>query len=262
MQISGNSILITGGGSGIGRGLAEAFHHKGNRVLIAGRGRERLEQVAAAHPGMQVLAVDMTDPDSIAALAAKATELLPDLNVLVNNAGMMQTENFRDSAGREKALATAEATIATNLLGPVRLTMALLPHLLAQPDSAVLNVSSGLAFLPLAQTPTYCATKAALHSWSQSLRFQLRKTSVKVQEIAPPYVRTGLTGERQASDPAAMPLDAYIAETMDLLERGPDAHEILVERVLPLRHAERGGDYDGRFAEFNGLMEAAAHGGE
>ena len=209
---------------------------------------------------MQVLAVNMTDPASIEALAAEAIERLPDLNVLVNNAGMMQTENFRESAGREKALATAEATIATNLLGPIRLTMALLPHLLAQPASAVLNVTSGLAFLPLAQTPTYCATKAALHSWGQSLRFQLRNTSVKVHEIAPPYVRTGLTGERQASDPAAMPLDAYIAETMELLERHPDAHEILVQRVLPLRDAERGGDFDGRFAEFNGQLEATVHG--
>jgi uncharacterized oxidoreductase len=258
MKMSGNAILVTGGGSGIGQGLAEAFFERGNRVLIAGRNRERLEAVAAKNPGMQVLTVDMTDPDAIARLAEQAAQKLPDLNVLVNNAGMMQSENLRDPA----SVAQAEATVATNLLGPIRLTLALLPHLIARPEAAVLNVTSGLAFLPLATTPTYCATKAALHSWTQSLRWQLRHTSVKVHEIAPPYVRTGLTGERQASDPRAMPLEDYLAETLDLMERNPDAPEILVERVLPLREAERGGGYDDFFIQFNTMMESAGHSGE
>ncbi|MBB4197200.1 oxidoreductase [Rhodoblastus sphagnicola] len=257
MKISGNAILITGGGSGIGRGLAEGFHARGNRVLIAGRGRDRLEAVAAANPGMEFATVDMTDPDSIARLAEEATQIFPDLNVLINNAGMMQTENLRDPA----SLATAEATIATNLLGPIRLTLALLPHLTRQADAAVLTTTSGLAFLPLAATPTYCATKAALHSWGQSLRWQLRDTSVKVHEIAPPYVQTGLTGERQAADPRAMPLEDFIAETFAVLERDPDAHEILVERVLLLREAERRGDYDAQFTQFNTMMEAPGRGG-
>jgi uncharacterized oxidoreductase len=254
--MSGNSILVTGGGTGIGRGLAEAFCARGNRVLIAGRRRDKLEAVAAANPGVQFLTVDMAAPDSIARLVEQAQDLLPDLNVLVNNAGMMQSENLRDPA----SVAQAEATVATNLLGPIRLTLALLPRLMAREDAAVLNVTSGLGFLPLAATPTYCATKAALHSWSQSLRWQLRDTSVKVHEIAPPYVRTELTGARQAADPRAMPLEDYLAETVDLLERDPDADEILVERVLPMREAERRGGYDEFFAQFNAMMEAAGHG--
>jgi uncharacterized oxidoreductase len=201
---------------------------------------------------MQTLTVDMTAPDSIARLVEQATQKLPDLNVLINNAGMMQSENLRDPA----SVAKAEATIATNFLGPIRLTLALLPQLAAQPEAAVLNVTSGLAFIPLATTPTYCATKAALHSWTQSLRWQVRNTSIKVHEIAPPYVRTGLTGERQANDPRAMPLEDYLAETLDLLERNPDAPEILVERVLPLREAERRGGYDEIFNQFNTMMDS------
>jgi len=255
MKMSGNSILVTGGGSGIGRGLAEAFVKRGNRVLIAGRNRERLEAVAAKNPGMEVLTVDVADEASIARLAEQAIQKFPGLNVLVNNAGMMQTEDLRDPA----SVAKAEAIVATNLLGPIRLTLALLPQLAAQPDAAVLNVTSGLGFLPLATTPTYCATKAALHSWSQSLRWQLRATSIKVHEIAPPYVRTGLTGERQANDPRAMPLEDYLAETIALLERHPDAAEILVERVLPLREAERRGGYDEFFTQFNTMMESPGH---
>jgi uncharacterized oxidoreductase len=251
MKMSGNAILVTGGGSGIGQGLAEAFFERGNSVLIAGRNRERLEAVAAKNPGMQVLTVDMADAFSIARLAEQALQKLPDLNVLINNAGMMQSENLRDPASVSKA----EVTVATNLLGPIRLTLALLPHLAAQPEAAVLNVTSGLAFIPLATTPTYCATKAALHSWTQSLRWQLRNTSIIVHEIAPPYVRTGLTGERQANDPRAMPLEDYLAETLDLLERNPDAPEILVERVLPLREAERRGSYDDFYKQFNTMME-------
>lgn len=253
MNMSGNAILITGGGSGIGRGLAEAFLQRGNRVLIAGRNREKLEAVAAKNPDLQTLSVDMADPQSIARLADEARQKFPDLNVLINNAGMMQSENLRDPA----SLAQAEATIATNFLGPVRLTLALLPHLAARPEAAVLNVTSGLAFLPLATTPTYCATKAALHAWTESLRWQLRKTSVKVHEIVPPYVQTGLTGARQASDPRAMPLEDYLAETLDLIARNPDAPEILVERVLPLREAERRGGYDEFFKQFNTMMEPA-----
>lgn len=154
------------------------------------------------------------------------------------------------------AVADAEATIATNLLGPIRLTAALLPHLLKQPKAAVMTVSSGLAFVPLAITPTYCATKAAIHSYTQSLRYQLRDTAVQVLELIPPYVQTRLTGPKQASDPNAMPLNDYIAETMTILKNSPNATEICVERVKPQRFAEANGIYDGFFNKFNDAMAA------
>lgn len=174
-------------------------------------------------------------------------EDFPSLNILVNNAGIMRAESIR-----EGSTATAEATITTNLLGPIRLTSALLPHLMSRPDAAVLTVSSGLAFLPRGDFPAYCATKAAIHSYSQTLRVQLRGTSVKVVELVPPYLQTELTGPQQASDPNAMPLSDYISQTMALLEQQPDEEEILVERVHFQRLAEREGRYAESFARLNG----------
>jgi uncharacterized oxidoreductase len=123
-----------------------------------------------------------------------------------------------------------------------------------------MTVSSGLAFVPLAMTPTYCATKAAIHSYTQSLRYQLRDTSLQVLELIPPYVQTELTGPRQASDPNAMPLQDYIAESMTILKSSPDATEICVERVKPLRFAEASGGYDAFCKKFNDTMSAAAAG--
>ncbi|MGV8953984.1 MAG: SDR family oxidoreductase, partial [Cypionkella sp.] len=218
MQTTGNTILITGGGSGIGRGLAEAFHAQGNQVIISGRRQAAVDEVAAANPGMAAFTVDMADAASIAALATQVTAAYPGLNAVLNNAGIMINE---DLLAAPAYLDTAEQTIATNLLGPIRLTAALLPHFLAQPQASVLTVSSGLAFVPMAATPTYSATKAAIHSYSQALRHQLRHTSVEVLEIAPPYVQTFLQGAHQASDPHAMPLEAFIEETMALLADGP-----------------------------------------
>jgi uncharacterized oxidoreductase len=251
MQMSGNTILITGGGSGIGRALAEAFHGLGNKVIIAGRRQSVLDETTAANPGMASLALDIEDPQAIRAFAARLTAEHPDLNVLINNAGVMRPENLR---AQPEDLRDAEATVITNLLGPIRLTAALLPHLLDQPRAAILNVSSGLAFLPLALTPTYCATKAAIHSYTQSLRYQLKDTAVQVIELAPPYVQTELMGPSQAADPRAMPLKDYIAETIHLLQTVPDANEILVERVKPLRFAEASGDYAAAFKGFNDSM--------
>ncbi|WP_224705562.1 SDR family oxidoreductase [Devosia aquimaris] len=248
MQTTGNTILITGGGSGIGRGLAEAFHRQGNQVIISGRRAEALAEVTAANPGMAALTVDMTDPASINALAAQAIAAYPALNAVINNAGIMADENI---LAAPDYLDTAEATIATNLLGPIRLTAALLPHLLAQSRASVLTVSSGLAFVPMAATPTYSATKAAIHSYSQALRHQLRTTSVEVIEIAPPYVQTSLQGAHQASDPNAMPLAAFIEETMALLAAVPEHGEVLVERVGMLRYAEQRGMAAQVFAAIN-----------
>jgi uncharacterized oxidoreductase len=161
---------------------------------------------------------------------------------------------------QDGAVADAEATVATNLLGPIRLTAALLPFLLKQPNAAIMTVSSGLAFVPMAMTPTYCATKAAIHSYTQSLRYQLRDTSVQVLELIPPYVQTELMGPRQASDPNAMPLEDFTAETMNILKTSPDATEICVERVKVLRFAEANGGYDAFFKKFNNAMTAAAAG--
>jgi uncharacterized oxidoreductase len=238
MQMTGNTILITGGGSGIGRALAEALHGSGNKVIIAGRRRGMLDEVAAANPGMACLTLDIESRDEIAAFAAKATAEFPGLNVLINNAGIMRPEDLL--AGDP---ADAEAIVATNLLGPIRLTATLLPHFRAQPRATIMMVSSGLAFVPLARTPTYCATKAAIHSYSQALRHQLADTSVEVVELIPPYVQTELMGAHQANDPAAMPLADFIAETMAILRAEPDAAEICVERVKRLRFAEAAGTY-------------------
>ena len=254
MKMTENTILMTGGGSGIGRGLAEAFHALGNRVVIAGRSAKKLDETTAANPGMKSLTVDMTSADSIKAFAAQVTENYPTLNVLINMAGVMVAENLGELKDDS---ADMEATIATNLLGPMRLTAALLPALQKQPNPVIMNVTSGLAFLPLAMYPTYCATKAAIHSYTQSLRYQLRDTPIQILELIPPYVQTELTGASQASDPNAMPLDAYIAETMAILTNSPDALEICVERVKPLRFAAGGGDYDAFFKKFNDTMTAA-----
>lgn len=253
MRITGNTILITGGGSGIGRALAEAFHAKGNQVIIAGRRQSVLEETAAANPGMKSAVLDIESADAIRSFAATIKADYPTLNVVLHSAGIMRPENVQKGA-----LDDAEATVVTNLLGPIRLTAALLPTLQAQPHAAILTVSSGLAFLPMAMTPTYCATKAAIHSYTQSLRYQLKDTAVEVIEIIPPYVQTELMGSRQANDPNAMPLKDYIAETMKILETSPEATEICVERVKPLRFAEANGGYEGFYKTFNDGA-AAAH---
>ncbi|MGI4813312.1 MAG: SDR family oxidoreductase [Janthinobacterium lividum] len=253
MEMTGNTILITGGGSGIGRALAEAFHAEGNQVIIAGRRQALLDETIAANPGMKSAVLDIGSADAIKRFAAKLTADYPTLNAVIHNAGIMRPEALLTGA-----LDDAEATIATNLLGPIRLTAALLPHLTAQPRATLITVSSGLAFLPAALTPTYCATKAAIHSYTQSLRYQLKDTSVQVIEIVPPYVQTELMGAHQASDPNAMPLQAFISETVGLLKNSPNIAEVCVERVGPLRHAEANGGYDAFFKQFNDTMMAAA----
>jgi uncharacterized oxidoreductase len=248
MQMTGNTILITGGGSGIGRGLAEAFHQLGNQVIIAGRRAAYLEETVAANPGMEFLTLDVEDPAAIRAFAADVVAKFPALNVLVNNAGIMRSEKL---LAQQDDLADAEAMVAINLLGPIRLTAALLPQLQQQAHAAIMNVSSGLAFVPLAPTPTYCATKAALHSYSQSLRYQLKNTAIEVLEIIPPYVQTHLA--HGADDPRAMPLVPFIAETMAILKTQPTPKEICVKNVNGLRLAEQRGIFD---KVFTGLNEA------
>ena len=241
MNLTNNTILITGGGSGIGRGLAEAFHALGNKVIIAGRRQSVLEETTDANPGMASVTLDITNPEAIQEFAEEVIELHPTLNVLINNAGISRLENLK---ARPEDTTNAEAMITTNLLGPIRLTAALLPHLRKQAHATVINVTSGLAFVPLPIAPTYSATKAALHSYTESLRLQFKDTPVEFLEIIPPYVQTELGGPAQAADPRAMPLKDYIAETMQILTNQPEARETCVERVKPLRFAEATGTYD------------------
>jgi uncharacterized oxidoreductase len=252
MNLTGNTILITGGGSGIGRGLAEAFHALGNQVVIAGRRRQALEETTAANHGMRALTLDIESPSSIRFCAAEVVGEFPALNVLINNAGIMRPEKLLD---QQHDLADAEATVVTNLLGPIRLTAALLPHLQKQPRATIINVSSGLAFVPLALTPTYCATKAAIHSYTQSLRYQLQSTAIEVLELIPPYVATHLMNG--ADGPRAMPLDQFLAEVMEIFQTQPTPLEICVENVKRLRLAAEGGEYD---AIFQGLNAARTDG--
>ena len=249
MKQTGNTILITGGTSGIGQAIAERLHQLGNQVIIAGRRQEQLDRITATNPGMQGLRVDMTDPKDITAFAATVRERFPALNVLVNNAGIMAPEDLKTGI---EAFELAQRTIRTNITSVLQLTAELMPTLLKQPEATIMATTSGLAFVPSSQFPAYCGSKAFLHSWLQSLRQQLKETNVEVLELAPPYVQTELTGAHQATDPNAMPLSEYIAEVMDLLKDPDPPHgEILVERVKMLRHAEKKGEYDKVFGFLN-----------
>src|SRR5450631_729988 len=230
MKLTGNTIFITGGGSGIGRGLAEAFHKRGNQVIISGRRKGHLAETIKANPGMQSMELDVADPASIGAVAQKLIAQYPELNVLINNAGIMQI----DDAGGVVDEAVLVPIVTTNLLGPIRMTSALIEHLKKQATATVINVSSGLAFVPLAMTAVYCATKAAMHSYTLSQRYKLKSSSVTVLELAPPWVQTDLLGSTNNRDPRAMPLKEFIDETMTVL--ATDATEILVERVKMLRN--------------------------
>lgn len=250
MKMTGNTILITGGGSGIGRALAEAFHALGNKVIISGRRQSALDDVIGANPGMVSAVLDATKAENIRTFAETLTRDHPDLNVVINNAGIMKNE---DITAAPDYLEIAEETIATNLLAPIRLTAALIPHFLKKENAAVLTVSSGLAFVPMVVTPTYSATKSAIHAYSMALREQLKDTSVEVIEIAPPYVQTTLQGEKQAKDERAMPLDAFISEVMEILTNKPQDKEVIVERCKPLRFAAENGNFDHVFGMVNSL---------
>jgi uncharacterized oxidoreductase len=238
MNITGNTIFIPGGTSGIGRGLAERLADVGNKVIIAGRRQQLVEEIVAGNDNIEGFVLDVTDPQSIDRAVATVTSSFPETNVVITVAGIMLPEDVHTDA----FLPTAEATVTTNLLGPIRLIGRLTEFLAAKDDAAILTVSSGLAFVPLPITPTYNATKAAIHSFTQSLRVQLADTNVQVIEIVPPAVRTALMGQENAEH--AMPLDDYLSEVMELLQTEPDAEEILVENVKFLRYAEVNGNYD------------------
>jgi uncharacterized oxidoreductase len=250
MKLTGNTIFITGGGSGIGRGLAEAFHKLGNQVIISGRRKGHLAETINANPGMQSVELNVADPGSIAAVAKKLVEDFPKLNVLINNAGIMQI----DDAGGVVDEAVVVPIITTNLMGPIRMTSALIDHLKKQSAATVINVSSGLGFVPLAMTAVYSATKAAIHSYTLSQRYKLKGSSVKVLELVPPWVQTDLLGPN--NDPRAMPLGEFLDETMKLL--GTDSEEILVERVKVLRN-NAGPDEAAFISQFNDRLAQPPH---
>jgi short-subunit dehydrogenase involved in D-alanine esterification of teichoic acids len=247
MNISGNTIFIPGSTSGIGLALALALRARGNTVIVGGRRADLLDKIAAEHPGLDAVVIDTTDPASIESAARQVLDRHPDLNVLIPMAGIMRAEDWHKP---ESFLASAESVVTTNVLGPVRLIAAFIEHLQTRPDATLITVSSGLAFTPLAVTPSYNASKAAIHMLSESIRLQLADTSVKVVELVPPSVRTALMPGQEDNE-VAMPLDEFIAEAMALLEAQPDAKEIQVERVKFLRYGEARGDYDQVVAALN-----------
>jgi uncharacterized oxidoreductase len=240
MKMVGNTILITGGTSGIGLGLALRLHEAGNKVIVAGRRQQLLDEITTEHPGIDAVLLDVADPDSIARTGEIVAARYPNLNVLINNAGIMLRENLLEPPD----LPVAYDHVVVNLLGTIRMTYAFLPLLIGKADSVIVNVTSAMAFVPFPATPTYSATKAALHSFSESLRVQLTSADAGVQviEIVPPGVRTTLLG--QQDDEQAMPLDDFLTETLDQLRETPSAKELVVDRARFFRDAQTNGSYD------------------
>lgn len=254
MKPSGNTILITGGGSGIGQTLAQRLHDADNTVIVAGRRQNALDETIAGRANMHALVLDIESPEGIADFTERLLGAYPSLNVLINNAGIMRFEDLAQTHN----LADAEATITTNLLGPIRLINSLTDHLVKQSDAVVINVTSGLAFVPLTTTPTYNATKAAIHSYTIALR-EVLKGKVEVIELAPPAVQTGLT-PGQETRPGYQPLTDFTDEVMALLTQQPTPPEILVERVRFLRFAEANGQFDETLTKLNAFAAQARNG--
>jgi len=190
MEISGRTVLITGGASGIGLALAERFLKAGSDVIICGRREEKLREAQAAHPKLVTRTCDVEDEAARVALIADLIHEFPRFDVLVNNAGIQQYFQLTEP----ERLETVRKELRINLEAPLHLAMLCLPHFLGVSRAAILNVTSGLAFVPMSRAPAYCATKAALHSFTLSLRYQLSGSKVEVIEIIPPAVDTDLGG--------------------------------------------------------------------
>jgi uncharacterized oxidoreductase len=250
MNLTGNTIFITGGTSGLGQAWAEAFHKLGNQVIISGRRKDRLTEITNANPGMKAVELDVANPASITTVCKKLIADYPKLDTVINNSGIMEI----DDTSTVMDDAQMASIITTNLMGPIRVTSALIEHLKKQPIAYLMTVSSGLAFTPMSPAAIYCATKAAIHSYSLSTRYKLKDTNVKVIEIIPPWVQTDILNSKD--NPNAMPLPDFIAESMKLL--GTDADEILVERVKPLRN-NAGPNEAPFFNKFQEIIAQASH---
>jgi uncharacterized oxidoreductase len=247
MNITGNTIFIPGSTSGIGLALALRLQAKGNTVIVGGRRTELLEQIAAQHPGIHTVQIDTADAASVRSAADEVLARHPNLNVVITMAGVMKIEDWHHP---DTFLESAESTITTNVLGPIRLIAAFIEHLQKQPAATIITVSSGLAFAPLRVTASYNASKAAIHMLTESVRLQLADSTVELKELEPPSVQTDLVPGQRDND-AAMPLDDFLDEVMQLLEDQPDGKEIQVERVKFLRYGEARGDYDKVVAALN-----------
>jgi uncharacterized oxidoreductase len=225
-------VLITGGGSGIGAGLASALHARGSEVIIVGHRRERIEAVAERHPGMHAEVADISDPQHVAALASRVGDGWPELTTVINNAGIQHLFDFTGPDPLDPAELGRE--IDVNLKGVIYVANALLPLLKAQPRSRLVNVGSGLGYVPLAAAPIYSATKAAVHSFTIALRRQLRDSPVQIVELIPPAVVTDLHRHLDENPPRAMELDDFIDAAMAGLDSGRNEIVVGLAKVLQL----------------------------
>lgn len=225
-----HTVLVTGGGSGIGAGLAAAFAARGARVVVAGRTKDRLEAVAARHAGTMVEVVDVADAAQVQALASRIAGACPELDVVVNNAGVQGLFDF--AADVPPDLAAMAREIDVNLKGVLNVAAAFLPLLRRRPSAMLINVGSGLGFVPLAAAPVYSATKAAVHSFTRSLRHQMAGTGVRVVELIPPIVETDLHRSQPRRPPRAMKLDAFVAAAMKGIDAGQNEIAVGLAHML------------------------------
>ncbi len=243
MKMTGNTILLTGGSTGIGLSLAVRFLEAGNRVLICGRRKDKLEEAQKAHPGLGIFVCDVSKQADREALFAYTVREFPGTNVLFNNAGVMRYLNLEGS----QSWKVAEEEIATNLFAPIHLSMLFVEHLAGKGNATIINTTSGLSHVPLAAAPVYSATKAGLHSFTLSLRHQLARKGIQVIEVSPPHVNTdlGIPG----ANGAGMDLQAYIDSVMSGFEMGEE--EITSGFSTMLSRASRE-EKEKIFAQLNG----------